>query len=139
MGRVNPNISCEQHSKKRCGVSKLEVSEGVIRDMEMIQPYCPLAKKNSAVKQASQPKGLLLNVKKTQIMVIDNNMLEHTDFMIYGVVSEVEEFVYLGSKITKECSCRTEVRRRLAMARTATLDMTSIWKNRVSKKLKTRL
>ena len=95
----------------------------------------------SAVKEASQPRGLLLNVKKTQIMVIDNNRLDHTDFMIDGErISEVEEFVYLGSKITKACNCRTEVRRRLAMARTATLNMTSIWKSRgVSTKLKTRL
>ena len=95
----------------------------------------------TVIYQASQPRGLLLNVKKTQIMVIDNNRLDHTDFMIYGErISEVEEFVYLGSNITKECSCRTEVRRRLAMARTATLNMTSIWKSRgVSTKLKTRL
>ena len=66
----------------------------------------------SAVKEASQPRGLLLNVKKTQIMVIDNNRLDHTDFMIDGErrIREVEEFVYLGSKITKECNCRTEVR-----------------------------
>ena len=73
----------------------------------------------------------------TQIMVIDNNRFDHTDFMIDGErISEVEEFVYLGSKITKECSCRTEVRRRLAMAWTATLNMTSIWKSRgVSTKL----
>ena len=95
----------------------------------------------SAVKEASQPRGLLLNVKKTQIMVNDNNRLDHTDFMIDGErISEVEEFVYLGSNITKECSCRTEVTRRLAMARTAALNMTSIWKSRgVSTKLKTRL
>ena len=38
----------------------------------------------SAVKEASQPRGLLLNVKKTQIMIIDNNRLDHTDFMIDG-------------------------------------------------------
>ena len=38
------------------------------------------------------------------------------------------------------CSSRAKVRRRLAMARTATLNMTSIWKSRgVSTKLKTRL
>ena len=74
-------------------------------------------------------------------MVIDNNRLDHTEFMIDGErISEVEEFVYLGSNITKECNCRTEVRRRLAMTRTATLNMTSIWKSRgVSTKLKTRL
>ena len=42
--------------------------------------------------------------------IIDNNRLDHTDFMIDGErISEVEEFVYLGSKITKECICRTEV------------------------------
>ena len=64
----------------------------------------------SAVKEASQPRGLLLNVKKTQIMVIDNNRLDHTDFMIDGErIREVEEFVYLGSKITKECSCKRKL------------------------------
>ena len=109
--------------------------------MQMSSSQEELLQMISAVKEASQPRGLLLNVKKTQIMVIDNNRLDHTDFMIDGErISEVEEFVYLGSKITKECSCRTEVRRRLAMARTATLNMTSIWTSRgVSTKLKTRL
>ena len=51
-----------------------------------------------------------------------------------------EQCIIAASNITRECSCRTDVRRRTAMARTATLNMTSKWKSRgVSTKLKTRL
>ena len=43
-------------------------------------------------------------------MVIDNNRLDHTDFMIDGErISEVEEFVYLGSNIPNSAAAERKL------------------------------
>jgi len=95
----------------------------------------------SDVKEASKPRGLLLNVKKTQVMVVDNSRTDNSAFVLDGEeINEVDEFIYLGSKITKDCSSKVEIRRRLAMARATTINMTTVWKSKgISTKLKTRL
>ena len=94
-----------------------------------------------AIKKTSRPRGLLLNVKKTKVMVVDCFREDHTDFMLDDEkIDEVDEFNYLGSLITKDGSCKKEVRRRLALARTTTLNLAAIWKSRgISTSLKTRL
>ena len=86
--------------------SDLVFRSTVHADADLVEQISPaidilLAKKNCSERSKST-RGLLMNFKKTQIMVIDNNRLDHTDFMIDGKrISEVEEFVYLWSKITK--------------------------------------
>ena len=94
-----------------------------------------------AIKKTSCPRGLLLNVKKTKIMVVDSLREDHTDFILDNEkIEEVEDFNYLGSYITKDGSSRKEIRRRLALARTTTQNLTTIWKSRgISTRLKTRL
>ena len=51
------------------------------------------------IKEASEEKGLLLNAKKTKVMVIDRNGTGE-DFLIDGQkIEEVEQFEFLGSMI----------------------------------------
>ncbi|XP_072039577.1 uncharacterized protein [Amphiura filiformis] len=51
------------------------------------------------IKEASEEKGLLLNAKKTKVMVIDRNGTGE-DFLIDGQkIEEVKQFEYLGSMI----------------------------------------
>lgn len=65
----------------------------------------------SAVKMASKPWGLLLNVKKTKGMVADNNRADYSDFMLdCEKIEEVEEFIYTGSVITNQGGCRPEIK-----------------------------
>ena len=90
------------------------------------------------VEELSREKGLLLNAKKTKIMVIDKNRNDFTPFTLNGQnLEEVKEFIYLGSLINNKADCMQEVKRRINIARTSMHKMDTIWKSRkVSKKIK---
>ena len=93
------------------------------------------------IKQASEEKDLLLNTKKTKIMVVDRDN-NNTDFTIAGnKIEVVNQFEYLGSIINNKGESTTEIRRRrLAMARSTVQSMSHIWKSRgLSLSLKVRL
>ena len=69
------------------------------------------------VKETSENKGLLLNTKKTKIIVIDKQS-SGEDFLLDGqVIEEVSEFGYLGSLINNKSDSTTEIKCRLATAR----------------------
>ena len=62
------------------------------------------------VKEASEKKGLLLNTKKTKIMVIDKAS-SGKDFLLDGqVIEEVSEFGYLGSLFNTKSDSTTEIK-----------------------------
>ena len=54
------------------------------------------------VKEASEKKGLLLNTKKTKIMVIDKQSSGEDFLLDSQVIEEVSEFGYLGSLVGRE-------------------------------------
>ena len=82
------------------------------------------------VKNASEKKGLLLNTKKTKIMVIDRDSTDD-DFVLDGQkIDVVDDFEYLGSLINIKSDSTNEIRRRLAIARRTTQNMIMIWKSR---------
>ena len=75
------------------------------------------------VKEASEKKGLLRNTTDKQS--------SGEDFLLDGqVIEEVSEFGYLGSLINTKSDSTTEIKRRLAVARTTTQNMLNIWKSR---------
>ena len=92
------------------------------------------------IKEASEEKHLLLNTKKTKIMVVDRER-KSDEFVIDGQqIEEVKQFEYLGSMINNSGDSTTEIKRRLAIARTTVQGMSSIWKSRgLSIDLKVRL
>ena len=70
------------------------------------------------IQHLSKEKGLLLNTRKTKIMVVDKNRTDDHKFILNGEeLGDVKSFVYLGSLINTEVSCMPEVNRRLCMAR----------------------
>jgi len=91
------------------------------------------------VKRASERKGLLLNTKKTKIMVLDNDNTG-SDFLLDGQKIEVvQQFEYLGSLINTKGDSTAEIKRRLAIARKTMMNMSDIWKSKgLSKNLKIR-
>ena len=92
------------------------------------------------VKQASEKKGLLLNTKKTKIMVLDKSRTADAFVLEGQQIDEVQQFDYLGSLINIKSDSTTEIKRRLAIARNTTQNMINIWKSRgVSTELKLRL
>ena len=94
-----------------------------------------------AVKSASERRGLLLNTKKTKIMVIDDDRKDQDEgFVLDGNnIDEVESFEFLGSVINTKGDCSQEIKRRLAMAKSVVHKLTKLWKSRLPISLKLRL
>lgn len=67
------------------------------------------------------------NRQKTKIMIIDHsNLLQRTGAL--DNLETVEEFVYLSSLITSNDSCEAEIRRKMAMGKSAVSRLIRIWK-----------
>ena len=79
------------------------------------------------VKLASEKAGLYLNVGKTKVMMSE----DQGEMVVDGKhIEVVSHFIFLGSLITKDGFCEKEIRRRLAMGRSAMGGLTKIWKDR---------
>ena len=91
------------------------------------------------VKKTSEEYGLLLNVKKTKVMICGGT----NDHRIQADGEDIEvvnTFNFLGSLIVDTGGSSEEIKRRLALARSSTISLTSIWKDRgISRKTKIRI
>ena len=66
------------------------------------------------VKEESEKVGLKLNIQKTKTMASS----PITPWEIDGeTVETVSDFIFLGSKITADCDCSHEIKRRLLLGR----------------------
>ena len=71
--------------------------------------------------------GLKLNVQKTKIMASG----PVTSWQIDGeTVETVADFIFGGSKITEDCECSYEIKRRLLLGRKVMTNLDSILKSR---------
>ena len=71
------------------------------------------------VTASSEKVGLLINTDKTNVMACGNNKMNTRISLSGEVLEEVESFVYLGSIFTSDGSCIQDIRKRLAMGRSA--------------------
>ena len=80
----------------------------------------------------SERKGLLLNVKKTECMVISKKTVNPIcNLNSKGEkIKQVQQFKYLGYIITSDAKCTTEIKRRIAIAKDCFNKMSPILKNR---------
>ena len=86
----------------------------------------------SAVNAASEEKGLKINREKTECMVVTKRS-ESLDCPIriqQELVKKVDQFTYLGSVITADARCDTEIKKRIGIAKTAFRKMSSMLTNR---------
>ena len=79
------------------------------------------------VKEESEKAGLKLNIQKTKIRAFSPITLWQTDG---GKVETVAEFIFLGSKITVDCDCSHEIKRRLLLGRKVMTNLDSILQSR---------
>ena len=80
------------------------------------------------------------NVSKTKIMTIGSVGNEEPVIVSGDEVEQVTQFNFLGSLITPRGGCSVELRRRLAMAKSAMVDLNKIWADRgITKATKKRL
>ena len=78
-------------------------------------------------KEESEKVGLKLNIQKTKIMA----SRPITSWQIDGETMEtVTDFPFLGSKITADGNCSSEIKRRLFLGRKAMTNLDSILKSR---------
>ena len=81
------------------------------------------------VEEESQKLGLTINKGKTKIMIVDRGKLL-PDTAAPSGYEQVSQFIYLGSMVDSEGGSTKEIKRRIALARDATVRLTTIWKDR---------
>ena len=79
------------------------------------------------VKEESEKAGLKLNIQKMKIMASGPITSWQTDG---ETVETVSDFILGGSKITADCDCSHEMRRRLLLGRKVMTNLDSILKSR---------
>ena len=78
------------------------------------------------VKDESEKAGLYLNIKQTKLMTTDNI----TEFKIDDEYIEiVENFIFLGSHITRNGGSDSEIKRRIRMTQTTMKKLAHVIKN----------
>ena len=79
------------------------------------------------LKVESEKVGLKLNIQEMKIMASS----PLTSWEIDGeTVETVSDFIFLGSKITTDCDCSHEIKRRLLLGRKVMTNLDSIFKSR---------
>ena len=75
------------------------------------------------VKEETEKVGLKLSIQKTKIMASG----PITSWEIDGEIVEiVSDFIFLGSKITADCDCSHEIKRRLLLGRKIMTNLDSV-------------
>ena len=84
------------------------------------------------VVEESEKLGLSLNVKKTECMVVSKkkNNPECKLFSKGEQIRQVQKFKYLGYTLTSDGKCRTEIKKRIAIAKVSFQKMSTSLKNR---------
>ena len=84
------------------------------------------------VVEESEKLGLSLNVKKTECMVVSKkkNNPECKLFSKGEQIRQIQKFKYLGYALPSDDKCRTEIKKRIAIAKASFQKMSTILKNR---------
>ena len=79
------------------------------------------------MKEESEKAGLKLNIQKTKIMASSLITSRQTDG---EKVEAVTDFIFLGSKITRDSECSHEIKTGLLVRKKAMTDLGSVLKSR---------
>ena len=83
------------------------------------------------VAEESKKRGLSINCKKTECMVISKKDSPSCELYLEGtLIKQVQKFIYLGSVITTSGKCDPEIKRRIALAKDAFQRLEHILRNR---------
>ena len=95
------------------------------------------------VRTESEKAGLFLNAKKTKVMKIQRHAERDDDSHIMinnKAVENVTQFTFLGAVFANNYDDSVEIKRRIGIAKNATISLTKIWKNKsIALKTKMRL
>ena len=118
-------------------VNNLRYADDIIGITETVEELQHLT---SNINTVSERIGMQINTDKTNTMMIGRH---HADFNISinnQEIKQVNDFVYLGCKITENNNHSEDIKRRLVLARQKFSSLKTIWKSRyISIQLKIRL
>ena len=87
--------------------------------------------------ESEELKSLLIKVKEEREKVVLKLNIQKTKIMASGPITSweidgetVSDFIFLGSKITADCDCSHEIKRRLLLGRKVMTNLDSILKSR---------
>ena len=85
----------------------------------------------TAVHEKSNEYGIRINIRKTETMTISKNPNPPTCHIYIDntMIKYSQSFVYLGSTLTKDGKCDTEIRKRIAIAKRGFSNMKNILSN----------
>ena len=92
------------------------------------------------VVKESELKGLSINCKKTECMVVSKkNDIPRCSLIVKDqIIKQVSAFNYLGSTITEDARCMKEIKRRIVLAKSAFSKLSNILRN-TSLSMRTRM
>ena len=104
-------------------INNLRYADDIILMAEMEEELKSLLMR---VKEESEKIGLKLNIQKTKLMPSSTII----SWQIDGETMEtVTDFIFLGSKITADCDCSHEIKRRLLLGRKAVTNLDTLLKS----------
>ena len=112
--------------------------------MQMIQFYWPnqwkdLQKLLDVVVRESELKGLSINCKKTECLVVSKKDIPRCSLKVKDqIINQVSAFNYLGSTITEDARCMKDIKRRIVLAKSAFSKLNNILRN-TSLSMRTRM
>ena len=84
--------------------------------------------KTTSVKEWAEKAGLKINIGKTKSMRL-NTKIDRPLRIDGQELEDVDQFTYLGSKVTKEGGASEDIKSRLQKARSAFLSLNQVWKS----------
>ena len=118
-------------------ISNLRYADDPVLTAEDANKLQSMVKRVSSI---SKQYGLLLNTNKTKVLVTGKTPSTIVITVDGQVLEQVKHDTYLGSEITENCDSETDIRKRLAMARSTLMNTKHIWYDRdVSRCTKIRL
>jgi len=99
-----------------------------------------LQKVMDSVNTTAEKYGMRINTKKTKVMKISRNIGEKVKIMINGKeIEQVQSFKYLGSTMTEDGRCESEIKIRIAMAKEAFSKRRELLTRRFRKRVKNKI
>jgi len=93
-----------------------------------------------ALERISEEYGMRINLKKTKVMMFTKGQPSKVSIWLRNAeLEQVHEFCYLDSLLTEIARCDKEIKKRIAMAKTAFMRKGELLRGNISKDLKKRM
>ena len=121
---------------RRCNLDESPIGERNINNLRYADDTTLLAESEQdleylvrRVKEESERMGLYLNIKKTKAMTTVGNGTVHI-IIDNERIEPVQDYLFFGSKIDRSGESEPQMKRKIALGRSAMQGMTKIWKSK---------